>query len=173
MASDEFRSDIVSLLPKLRRFAVALTGTRHDADDLVQSAIERALARSEQWSPGTRLDSWMYRIVQNLWIDETRGRRVRGESVPLDLALESPGEDGRATTERRLMMLEVREAFAALSADLRAAAALVILNGLSYSEAASALGVPIGTIMSRVSRSRRAIVERMGAEPPAHAERAP
>jgi RNA polymerase sigma-70 factor (ECF subfamily) len=160
--TDDFRSKVAALLPRLRRFALALAGTPHDADDLVQSAVERALSRAEQWSPDTRLDSWMYRIVQNLWIDQTRRRRTRGETAVLDDALHVSGEDGREVTERRLMLQSARAAFAELAPELREAAGLVILNGMSYREAAETLEVPIGTIMSRVSRSRRALEDALG-----------
>lgn len=169
--TEDFREKVAALLPQLRRFALAMTGAPHDADDLVQSAIERALSRAEQWRPETRLDSWMYKIVQNLWIDQTRRRRTRGEASPLDDALHIAGEDGRDTAERRLMLSSARTAFAALAPELRAAAGLVILNGLSYREAAETLEVPIGTIMSRVSRSRRALEEALGAGPAAEAAR--
>ena len=155
---DDFRSQVGALLPKLRRFAMALTGSPHDADDVVQAAIEKALSREEQYRPGTRLDSWMYRIVQNLWIDQTRGTRRRGEHVDVDdVALQIAGEDGRETSERRMMLRAAWNAFETLSPELRAAAALVILNGASYQEAAATLDVPSGTIMSRVARSRRAL----------------
>jgi RNA polymerase sigma-70 factor (ECF subfamily) len=158
--TEDFRSKVAALLPKLRRFALALAGTPHDADDLVQSAVERALSREEQWRPDTRLDSWMYRIVQNLWIDHGRRRRTRAESAGgLDDAQRVAGEDGRETAERRLLLRQAWAAFQTLTPELRAAAGLVILNGMSYQEAATTLEVPIGTVMSRVSRSRRALEE--------------
>jgi RNA polymerase sigma-70 factor (ECF subfamily) len=157
-----FRSELAALLPKLRRFALALTGTRHDADDVTQAAVVRALARPELWTPGTRLDSWMYKIVQNLWIDQLRSARRRNESVPLEDAAHVVGEDARQTTENRLMLAKAREAFDALAPEIRAAGALVILNGLSYAQAAETLGVPIGTIMSRVSRARAGLAAALG-----------
>ncbi len=162
-SDDDFRSQVGALLPKLRRFALALTGSPHDADDVVQSAIEKALSREEQFRPGTRLDSWMYRIVQNLWIDQARGRKRRGEHADIDdAALHIVGEDGRVVAERRLMLKAAWSAFETLSPELRAAASLVILNGASYQEAAETLDVPIGTIMSRVARSRRALEQAVG-----------
>jgi RNA polymerase sigma-70 factor, ECF subfamily len=167
-SDEDFRSQVGALLPKLRRFALALTGTPHDADDVVQSAIEKALSREEQYRPGTRLDSWMYRIVQNHWIDQTRGRQRRGEHADIDdAALNLAGEDGREVIERRLMLQSAWRAFETLSPELRAAAALVILNGASYQEAAETLQVPIGTIMSRVARSRRALEQAVGGAEPA------
>jgi RNA polymerase sigma-70 factor (ECF subfamily) len=157
----EFRSHLAELLPQLRRFALALTRTRHDADDLVQAAVERAMLRSEQWMPGTRLDSWVYRIMQNLWIDKTRSGRRR-ETAPLDAANDVSIEDGRVVTENKIMAERAMRAFDALTPELRGAAVLVILNGLSYADAAAALEVPIGTIMSRVSRARAALVKALG-----------
>ena len=84
--TDEFRTRLVGLLPRLRRFALALTGDLDQADDLVQEACMRALSRIAQWQPGTRLDSWMYRIAQNIWLDRVRARKVRGEGVGLEAA---------------------------------------------------------------------------------------
>lgn len=144
-------------MPKLRRFAFSLSGTAHDADDLVQSAIERALKSEEQWRPESRLDSWMYRIVQNLWIDQSRQRRSRGEVVPIEDLISAMGEDGRDTVRHRSAAAKAMAAFAALSPEIKAAAALVIINGDSYREAADALDVPLGTIASRVARARIAL----------------
>lgn len=76
-AEQQFRAELVNLLPRLRRFARALARQREDADDLVQAALERALTRREQWTPGTRLDSWMFKIINNAWIDEVRSRARR------------------------------------------------------------------------------------------------
>ena len=73
-----FSDQLVELLPRLRRFARGLTGSREEGDDVVQAACERALARRDQFEPGSRLDSWMYRIMQTVWIDQLRKRR-RGE----------------------------------------------------------------------------------------------
>lgn len=157
----QFRSDLAKLLPQLRRFALALARTRHDADDLVQSTVERAMLRAEQWTPGTRLDSWVYRVMQNLWIDQKRGS-ARRETAPIDEALDISGEDGREITEQKIMAERAKRAFDQLSPELRATAVLVILNGLSYAEASATLGVPVGTVMSRVSRSRVALIEALG-----------
>ena len=153
----EFRSSVVALMPKLRRFAFSLCGTAHDADDLVQSAIERALKNEAQWRPESRLDSWMYRIVQNLWIDQSRQRRSRGEVVPIEDLISATGEDGRNTMRNRSAAAKAMAAFADLSPEIKAAAALVIINGDSYREAADALDVPLGTIASRVARARIAL----------------
>jgi RNA polymerase sigma-70 factor, ECF subfamily len=160
--NQDLRSGLVALLPRLRRFAFGLCRSAADADDLVQSAVERALKSEHAWQPGTRLDSWMYRILQNTWIDQTRRHRSRGDETPIDEAFEVVGEDARETLETRAMAAKALQAFGALSPDIRAAASLVILNGQSYREAADALDVPVGTIMSRVSRARRSLETALG-----------
>lgn len=158
------RTELVGLLPRLRRFARRLAGAEDEADDIVQEACERALRRAEQWTPGTRLDSWMFRIVHTVRIDRARARRVRGEHLaPVDPdAL--IGGDLRDSAEARLTLASVRQTMAQLPEEQRAAILLVCVEGLSYREAADALGVPVGTIMSRLSRGRQALMKML--EPP-------
>ena len=79
-----FRRELVGLVPKLRRFALSLSGNPQDADDLVQAACEKALKNRSQFQPGTRMDSWMYRIVQTLWLDDRRRHKVRGTAIDPD-----------------------------------------------------------------------------------------
>src|SRR5262245_11348718 len=101
-AADQIRADIAALLPRLRRFARALTGQAADADDVVQIALERALMRAEQFQPGTRLDAWLYSIVRNAWIDEARARTRRAKMfAPAELG-ERVGSDGEAEVHARL-----------------------------------------------------------------------
>ena len=83
------RLQIVDFLPRLRRFSYALTGDSDKGDDLVQETCARALSRINQWEPGTRLDSWMFRIAQNIWLDQRRAHKVRGDSVDLDTKSEA------------------------------------------------------------------------------------
>lgn len=150
-AEQQFRAELVSLLPRLRRFGRALTGHRQDADDLVQSAIERALTRREQWQTGTRLLSWLFRIVQNAWIDEVRARGRRDRVF----APEEAGEHvGVSTTDAQIDALAVRKAMQRLNEDQRIAVSLVLIEGLPYKEAAEVLGIPIGTLTSRLARAR-------------------
>jgi RNA polymerase sigma-70 factor (ECF subfamily) len=146
---------MVELLPRLRRFAVALTGDLDQADDLVQETCMRALSRVEQWQPGTRLDSWMYRIAQNLWLDRMRAKKVRGEQVDVEAAEAVIGPDGRTVVESRLTLAAVSAAMAQLPNEQRVLIALVCIDGLSYKEAADITGTPIGTVMSRLARARR------------------
>jgi len=155
-----FQDELVSLLPRLRRFALATTNSRHDAEDLLQAVVERALRHGDSWQQGTRLDSWMFKIMQNLWLDELRAHRRKSESlgVIVDLA----GEDGRDSMTHQLQIDEVRAALQALPDDQRVIIALVVLDGMSYQQTATALGIPIGTVMSRLARGRAALATRLG-----------
>jgi RNA polymerase sigma-70 factor (ECF subfamily) len=154
------RTQLGQFTPRLRRFALTLTRSQVDADDLVQSTLERALAYCEQWEPGTRLDSWLYRIAQNLWIDQRRRARLRGSSESAD-AMMLTGEDGREINERQLMVRDAIRALASLPEEQQAVVALVSIEGLSYGEAAKVLNVPIGTVMSRLARARRSIAAKV------------
>lgn len=153
--TDEFRTRMVEFLPRLRRFAIALTGDLDQGDDLVQETCMRALSRVDQWQPGTRLDSWMYRIAQNLWLDRRRANKVRGEIVDVAAADLIAGSDGRDVTESRLTLDAVSTAMGHLPSEQRVLVALVCIEGLSYKEAADVAGIPIGTVMSRLARARR------------------
>lgn len=147
------------LMPRLRRFAAGLTGgSVADADDLVQAACERALGRLHQWRPDTRFDSWMFRIVQTLWFNEL-ARRKRRPEVPLDNLAGRVGEDGERRAEARLSLAEVQRAFAGLPGEQRAVLLLVCAEGYTYREAADILGIPVGTVMSRVARGRLALFD--------------
>ena len=151
------RAAIIAFLPRLRRFCQALTGHPDDGDDLMQATVERALSRIHLFDPASRIDSWMYRIAQNLHIDTIRATRRRGIAVPIDELLPLAGEDGRTLTENRSALAAAQRTLLTVPDDQRAAFALVVIEGLSYREAADALDVPIGTIMSRLARARARI----------------
>jgi RNA polymerase sigma-70 factor (ECF subfamily) len=155
--TDDIRVRMVAMLPRLRRFAYALTGSAEQGDDLVQEACLRALSRMDLWQPGTRLDSWMYRIAQNIWFDRMRANKVRGEVVDIGMIEGITGTDGRTVTESELTLQAVDAALSRLPAEQRAVVALVCIEGASYKEAAEIAGVPIGTVMSRLARARRAL----------------
>jgi RNA polymerase sigma-70 factor, ECF subfamily len=150
---EELQRMLAGLVPRLRRFALALTGSRADADDLVQMACERALRRGAQLRDQARLDAWLYGIMRNLWIDEIRARRVRRHD-DMDAAGNIAGADA-AAAEGHVMLATVRRCLQALSAEHRAILVLVCVDGLSYREAADVLAIPIGTVMSRLSRARQ------------------
>lgn len=154
------RSELVTMLPRLRRFALSLTGSRHDADDLVQAALERALGRLHLWQAGTRLDSWMYRIIQNTHISQVRAERVRPRQVTLDDTPEgSLGGPAGGDAEHQITLELTLEAMQRLSNDHRAVLALVCIEGLRYREAAEVLDVSVGTVMSRLARARQKLHE--------------
>ena len=149
--SPTVRDDIAALLPRLRRFGRTLARNSEDADDLVQIAVERALTHTHQWQPGTRLDSWMFRIMQNAWIDESRARERRQQTF----VEEEAGENvGVSPNEAQMDAIAVRKAVAQLNDEQRAVVGLVLVEGLPYKEAADVLGIPIGTLTSRLARAR-------------------
>ncbi|MDP1631739.1 MAG: sigma-70 family RNA polymerase sigma factor [Caulobacter sp.] len=155
---DSFEQEIVDLLPRLRRFARALAGHRADADDLVQIAVERALARRSQWIAGTRLDNWTMRIMKNAWIDEARSRNRKRTVAVGDDFLDSVSDPAAASADMRVEAMAIRQAMARLPDDQRVAVALVLVEGLSYAEAAEVLEIPAGTLTSRLVRGRTALM---------------
>jgi RNA polymerase sigma-70 factor (ECF subfamily) len=161
--SEQVRLELVSLLPRLRRFGYALTGSMDDGDDLVHSACERALTRLDQFEAGTRLDSWMFRIMQNMWIDHKRSPQSYREisAQPADLEPLVVG-DAQREAEHRVFLAAVRRAVAELAPEYRSVLVLVCVEGLSYKEAAQVLDIPIGTVMSRLSRARLAVGQALG-----------
>lgn len=149
--SGDFEAELLEQLPRLRRFCFSLTGTRHDADDLLQGTVEKLLLNPPP--PGVALAKWMYRVCKNYWIDEIRARKVRSAS-----SLEESGADapigGEADALTRLTVAEVNAAMGALAPEQRLVLSLVAVEGRSYKEAADILDLPVGTVMSRLSRAR-------------------
>lgn len=159
---DTIRSQIAALVSRLRRFALSVTGNRADADDLVQDTLERALRHLDQWQHGTRLDSWMFRIAQNLFIDSRRAaRRKRAVFVDTDATQADAGYDGERAAEAQIVWRETCSALLTLPQDQRSAIALVLIDGMSYRDAADVLGVPIGTLTSRLARGREVLAEKI------------
>ena len=150
-----FEQEIVDLLPRLRRLARVLTRDVTAADDLVQIAIERALSRRDQWRPGTRLDAWVMRIMKNAWIDETRSRSRWSKVLDSEEAGVNVSDRSGQTDEQ----LAIAQAMADLPDEQRIAVALVLVDGLSYADAAEVLEIPPGTLNSRVVRGRMALME--------------
>jgi RNA polymerase sigma-70 factor, ECF subfamily len=158
---------MIEILPRLRRFARALTKDHDRGDDLVQETCMRALSRIDQFEVGTRLDSWMFRIAQNIWFDQVRATKARGTVVELDDAADVSVTDGRRVVESRLTLDAVTRAMAKLPSDLQVLVALVCVDGRSYQEAADITDSPIGTVMSRLARARRMLHEALGSDVPA------
>lgn len=134
---------------------MALAGQHDLAEDILHSAIERALRNWSSFQTGRRLDSWMFKIMQNQWIDMRRSAANQHVANLDDFDL--PGDDGRDIVEMRDEVRAAHEAFDSLPEEQRVVLTLVVLEDLSYAEAATALDVPIGTIMSRLSRARAAM----------------
>ncbi len=159
------RTEIVALLPRLRRFARSLTGNAADADDVVQIALERSLRNLEQYQPGTRLDSWMFRVVKNAWIDEIRSRRRRDRIFAPSEEGDAIGDASAQTLEARRRLTEVEAAMQELPEEQRLVIALICVEGLSYAEASQVLDVPVGTLSSRLTRGRETLLARLGGMP--------
>lgn len=150
---------MVALQPRLRRFAYGLAGSMDEADELVQMAYERAITHIAQWQPGTRLDSWMFRILHTIRINRYHAARVRGGmATPVD-----PDTLHDDRTQRQLdsslTLKSVNQGIASLPEDQKAALLLVAVEGLSYKEASETLGIPMGTLTSRIARARTSLKE--------------
>ena len=154
-----FEEGLVALLPRLRRFASGLSRDAADADDLCQMALERALKSRQQWQDGTRLDSWMFRIMRNIWIDEVRGRSRRTQTFIAEEA--GAGADGAQEAHVELSMVD--RAMRRLPDEQREAVMLVMVEGYGYQEAADIIGCPAGTLSSRFVRGRNALMEMLEA----------
>ncbi len=157
-----FEDELLALLPRLRRFAHALARSPADADDLCQASIERALKARSQWAPGTRMDSWMYRIMRNAWIDTARARTRHGQTFVDEEAGLSVGDAGDRRIEAVVELGQVGRAMGKLPPDQREAVALVLVEGFAYKEAAEILDIPMGTLTSRLVRGREALMTMLG-----------
>lgn len=145
-------TDLSQHLPRLRRYARALTGERFAADDLVQDTLERALSRFAQFRLGSKLDAWLLTIMHNLFINQIRRQAAQPPLDPIDDAFVEPATP--ATQGDALGLRDLDRALAQLPAEQREVLLLVSLEELSYEETARVLSIPIGTVMSRLSRGR-------------------
>jgi RNA polymerase sigma-70 factor (ECF subfamily) len=156
--TDSFEQALIDLLPRLRRFGCSLTGSLDVADDLVQASCERALTRVHQWTPGSRLDSWVFSIMQSIWHNELRSRKVRrGAGLTdtdhlVDVSAEGQIESG-------LLIGDLERVFTRFPEQQRTLLILVCVEGYCYKEASEILEIPIGTVMSRISRARLTLAE--------------
>ncbi|MEM8626499.1 MAG: RNA polymerase sigma factor [Pseudomonadota bacterium] len=157
-----FGQQLIALLPNLRRFALALTRSGPAADDLVQMTCEKALANQAGFVDGTRLDAWLFRIMRNAWIDQLRKTKTAGTDVDVDVLIDVPGDDGRRQTESALMLKATRAAIADLPDEQREVLVLVCIEELSYQDTSDLLGIPIGTVMSRLARARKKLASALG-----------
>jgi len=154
------RPDLIEHLPRLRRYARALTGDVNRADDLVQDTLERALAKLDLWQPGSDLRAWLFTLMHNLFVNQIRVRRPQ-ETVMED-ALDVPVSGGQMEA---LAARDIHAALAQLPEEQREVLLLVGLEQFGYAEAAQVLGVPTGTVMSRLSRARERMRQMLAGEP--------
>ena len=153
----DIRTQIAEAIPSLRRYAWALARSRDRADDLVQDCLLRALSARDSFQPGTNLNAWLFTILRNCFLNDVRrdGRRRAWEAEEdrseFGRAIDSPQVDQIALTE---LSLHIRQ----LPAGMREALMLVTIEGMSYEQAAEVMGVPVGTVRSRLSRARRSLL---------------
>lgn len=153
---------LVAFLPNLRRFAISLCRSRELADDLVQTACERAILAADSFAPDSRFDAWMFRILRNLWIDHLRRQKTAGPHDDIDEALDVSVPSGEAATHARMDLAGVTAALQKLPAEQREVLVLVCVEDMSYRDAAEVLAIPIGTVMSRLARARKNLMELTG-----------
>jgi RNA polymerase sigma-70 factor (ECF subfamily) len=151
---------LLEVLPNIRRFAASLAGNLADADDLLQSTVERLLQRG--LPDDAAVLPWSLKVCRNLWIDEVRSRNVRRDAGREPAVQGEQVLDGEQQVLGEMTLEEVRRVLLSMSEDQRAVLELVAVEGHSYREAAAILELPIGTVMSRLARARKALVERSG-----------
>jgi RNA polymerase sigma-70 factor (ECF subfamily) len=152
MAESFGAADLKALVPRLRRYARALTGNREAADDLTQDTLERAWTKRVLWQPGTDLRAWMFTVMHNVFINGTRRNRP---TVSLDdVAVDDVGAATATSVETGVVLSELARSLSLLPEEQREVLLLVGLEQFSYAEASEVLGVPMGTVMSRLSRAR-------------------
>ncbi|MBA2466991.1 MAG: RNA polymerase sigma factor [Sphingomonas sp.] len=160
--SEAFERDLTQLLPRLRRFAHGLSRNPADADDLTQATVERALRARDQWEQGTRLDSWLYRIMRNLWIDTARGRTRKERFEAPEEEARFVGQDPREAIDASIELTRAMAAMERLPGEQREVVALILIEGFGYREVSEMLGLPIGTVSSRLVRGRTALLAMLG-----------
>lgn len=157
-----FAEALVAQLPGLRRYALSLTRRPDQADDLVQQTVERAISASTSYDPAQRLEPWLFRIMRNGFIDQTRRRRSAGIELDIHDMPEALPTDSAPALEARLMLRSVEAAMAQMPPEQREILHLVCVEDMSYAETARVLDIPTGTVMSRLSRARLALAEKLG-----------
>lgn len=157
----ELLDEIAACVPALRRYAHALTRNPDRADDLVQDCVERAIRKQGLWRPTGPLQAWLFKMLLNLYRNDARSQRRRGDQVPIEALTVEPSVP--PPQPGRLALAELARAIGLLPSDQREALLLVALEGMSYTDAAGVLGIPAGTLMSRLGRARAALRQATGA----------
>jgi RNA polymerase sigma-70 factor (ECF subfamily) len=149
---------IIEHIPRLRRYARALVGDRYVADDLVQDTLERAWNKFDLWRPGSDLRAWLFTIMHNVFVNQARRRRYEVEQAMEEL----PAVAVRATQGEQLELEDVDRVLRSLSTEQREVVLLVAVEQLTYDQVSRALDIPIGTVMSRLSRARERMRQLLG-----------
>ena len=157
-----FSQALIALLPNLRRFALSLSRRKDLADDLVQITVERAIANAASFDATSRIEPWLFRIMRNAWIDQTRRQKTQGTQVDVFDIPDALPTDPAPGLEARIMLRHVQEAMLTLPEDQREVLHLVCVEEMSYAETARTLDIPMGTVMSRLARARLALAEKLG-----------
>ncbi|PHR62550.1 MAG: RNA polymerase subunit sigma-70 [Robiginitomaculum sp.] len=159
----DLRQQMLAALPHVRRFAISLSRNEADGDDLLQTTVERVLTRATP--EGVDMKKWMFRICKNIWIDEIRARQVRSRAADnQDITIHDTA-NSEDKIMNRLKLAKVQMAMTELPDEQRLVLSLVAIEGLSYKDAASVLGTPIGTVMSRLARARKNLAARFAPDP--------
>ncbi|SEL33239.1 RNA polymerase sigma-70 factor, ECF subfamily [Colwellia chukchiensis] len=158
---------IENILPMLRRFAYSLTGNSADADDLVQTSLEKMLTKPVP--TGVEVTKWAFKVCRNVWIDEYRAQKVRQNATRKPELQEQQSIDESSNFEQKELLLQVNQAMSQLPDEQRAILALVAVQGMSYKDVARSMEIPLGTVMSRLSRARSTLLtlikpQQIGAE---------
>lgn len=165
-AKTTFNSSLLELLPRLKRYATVLAITPESRDDLLQSTLERAIKKQDQWQQGSHLDRWLFTIMSSIWKNEIRSRVVRqgnGLSNEIDSLIDTSAENKR---ERTFLYEQVFKEVMLLPENQREAILLVYIEGLKYQQAADVLEIPLGTLMSRLARARVALAGQFDEQKP-------
>lgn len=161
-ASPRLQAELAALLTPLRRYCYSLTGNPYDADDLLHDTLERLLTRGAPVDADTL--RWALRVCRNRWVDEIRSRQVRAAG-DIDEMPDAVAVDGEGEMEGRMALVDAESAIASLPQEFREVLMLVAVEGMKYKEAAELIGVPVGTVMSRLARARKALAEYEAREP--------
>jgi RNA polymerase sigma-70 factor, ECF subfamily len=155
----EIGHKLVGMLPRMLRYARCVARDEVLAQDLVQTACERALATAQGPGDGVPFEGWVFRILRNLWIDQNRRKHTEGEHVELDEEVDAAHPHGESSLEAKLLLPKISQAIEALPQEQQEVLLLVCVEELAYKDVAQLLGVPMGTVMSRLARARRKLIE--------------
>lgn len=153
----QIREQMIALMPRLQRFAYSLTGTKADAEDLMQATCLRAIENIDKWVVGSRLDSWMYKMAQNIHKNSLRHSGVTQRHAQSVTSEDERNHDGVRDVTNRDTLIRVSSSIENLPVDQRSVLLLVAVEGFGYQEAASILEIPVGTVTSRLARARQAL----------------